>query len=518
MAGPLIRKDAWKLSVISTWEPTLLWYAKAVGEMSTRPPDDPTSWRYQGGVHGYNPGTDPLIGLGQVPQSVQDQFFGQCQHGTWFFLPWHRMYLGFFEQIVRATIVALGGPADWTLPYWNYGDTSNPNAKTLPPCFRTPTLPDGSPNPLFVIGGVNVLRAPGINAGNSSVIPDQDVDFSGCLGESFFAPDTDTTSGDLGFGGPATGSNHDAQVFGQQSVESLPHNQIHVDVGGEWQQGGKTLDGWMINPDTAALDPIFWFHHCNVDRLWAVWNKISPSNTGPNASVNVAGQNIAWATSVPFTFFDATKSPVTMTPSQVTNPTTTPFAYDYDDTSNPLAAPILESVEAPRSITMKPKIPAMVGASDQGVTLTGTRQSTAFAVQAPRAAAATLESVEPEKTYLKLENVMSRQSHATYEVFVNLPDNPDAEAYQEHHAGSMPLFGVRQASTPSARHAGNGLNFSLDITKLVDRLKAQNAWDERNIRVTFEPRKAAMGAGLEEVEPAPTHEPIRVGRVSLYKA
>ena len=37
----LIRKDAWKLSAISTWEPTLLWYAKAVGEMSTRPAMEP---------------------------------------------------------------------------------------------------------------------------------------------------------------------------------------------------------------------------------------------------------------------------------------------------------------------------------------------------------------------------------------------------------------------------------------------------------------------------------------------
>src|SRR5206468_11332370 len=60
-------------------------------------------------------------------------------------------------------------------------------------------LPDGSPNPLFTIGGVNIPRAPGVNAGNTAVIPNSDVDLSGCLAKTFFSPATDTTAGDLGF-------------------------------------------------------------------------------------------------------------------------------------------------------------------------------------------------------------------------------------------------------------------------------------------------------------------------------
>jgi tyrosinase len=27
----------------------------------------------------------------------------------------------------------------------------------------------------------------------------------------------------------------------------------------------------MTDPDTAALDSIFWLHHANIDRLWATW-------------------------------------------------------------------------------------------------------------------------------------------------------------------------------------------------------------------------------------------------------
>jgi tyrosinase len=109
MASSLIRRDAWKLSAISTWEPTLLWYAKAVGELSSLPATDPTSWCFQGAIHGYDRSTDPFLGTSPAPPAnIQKTFWKQCQHGTWFFLPWHRVYLGFFEQIIRATVVKTG--------------------------------------------------------------------------------------------------------------------------------------------------------------------------------------------------------------------------------------------------------------------------------------------------------------------------------------------------------------------------------------------------------------------------
>ncbi len=505
----LIRKDAWKLSAISTWEPTLLWYAKAVGDMSNRPATDPTSWRFQAGIHGYNKGTDPLVGAGAVPKkSTQTKFWNKCQHGSWFFLPWHRMYLGFFEQIVRATVVKLGGPADWALPYWNYSDTSNPNARALPPAFRQPTLPGGSPNPLFTMLGVNILRAPGVNAGNASVIPHKDVDL-GCLTKTFFSPNTDTTVGNLGFGGPAMGLNHDGQIFGAKSVENVPHNAIHVDV------GGGTVDGWMINPDTAALDPIFWLHHCNIDRLWSVWNRLSPSNTDPVAPVNVAGRKITWATTIKFKFNNAAKKIVTMTPSQVIQTTTSPFTYDYADAVSPAAVHTARTTST-RGI-MKSRS-EMVGASTKKVSLTGSAQTATINIQEPSGPAkargkAVAQPPLAGKTYLQIENVVSKKSHTTYEVYVNLPGNPSSADYEEHYAGTMHLFGVRHASKRSAEHAGNGLSFSLDITDLVENLKARNAWDGKKVQVTFAPRSEAGEAKPAVAE----HDPIKIGSVRLYR-
>ena len=31
----------------------------------------------------------------------------------------------------------------------------------------------------------------------------------------------------------------------------------------------------------AAYDPLFWFHHCNVDRVWAIWQTINGIDTVP---------------------------------------------------------------------------------------------------------------------------------------------------------------------------------------------------------------------------------------------
>lgn len=46
------------------------------------------------------------------------------------------------------------------------------------------------------------------------------------------------------------------------------HNLVHVWVGGN--------TGTML-PSTSPNDPVFFLHHCNVDRLWAIWQQAHPS-------------------------------------------------------------------------------------------------------------------------------------------------------------------------------------------------------------------------------------------------
>lgn len=48
------------------------------------------------------------------------------------------------------------------------------------------------------------------------------------------------------------------------SVEYTLHNLVH-----RWVSGTM---GMMTSPN----DPVFWLHHCNIDRLWAVWQRLHP--------------------------------------------------------------------------------------------------------------------------------------------------------------------------------------------------------------------------------------------------
>lgn len=47
------------------------------------------------------------------------------------------------------------------------------------------------------------------------------------------------------------------------------HDDIHGRTGGS--------GGHMSSLDVSAMDPIFWLHHCNVDRLWAIWQDLNPN-------------------------------------------------------------------------------------------------------------------------------------------------------------------------------------------------------------------------------------------------
>ncbi len=52
------------------------------------------------------------------------------------------------------------------------------------------------------------------------------------------------------------------------SVENI-HNLVHNAVGGH---------GHMSDIATSAFDPIFWLHHTNIDRLFAMWQAINPQS------------------------------------------------------------------------------------------------------------------------------------------------------------------------------------------------------------------------------------------------
>ena len=197
-------------------------YREAIGKVMER--SDNKGYNYLAGIHG-------------VPQFL-------CVHHQWDWLPWHRAYLYLFEQCLQDQVPGV------TIPWWDW-TSAEAHANGIPPAFADATVSDGGPNPLLKAQiqvpnpqpnwPTETSRSP--QPPDSPLLPTGD-DVQSCLGISFF--DSDATGFSETFAGL--------------------HDNVHVWAGGE-----------MGLQPFAAYDPIFWSHHCMVDRAWYLW-QIQPSN------------------------------------------------------------------------------------------------------------------------------------------------------------------------------------------------------------------------------------------------
>jgi len=173
--------------------------------MKTLPKTDKRNWEFQAGIH-----------------------VRCCPHTNWWFLPWHRVYLHYFEQICRDVLQH----ADFALPYWDW---------TRYPYLPDPFLEENSP-----------LWNDGRALGGSVAVPLASVSRAE-IGKILAAQDmTQIYSG-------KTNADDQSASSTTGEFEDVPHGAIHTAVGG---------DMWT---KLSPLDPIFWLHHCNVDRIWESW-------------------------------------------------------------------------------------------------------------------------------------------------------------------------------------------------------------------------------------------------------
>jgi tyrosinase len=120
--------------------------------------------------------------------------------------------------------------------------------------------------------------------------------------------------------------------------------------------------------------------------------------------------------------------------------------------------------------------------------------------------AASVEDLWQRRIFLNTENIRSKKRSAPFDVYLNLPPSERPEEHPELHAGSLPMFGLVEASRDEGGHADNGLYEQFDITALYARLPLLDGWDPHSLTVTFIPRNLAAAPDIE------------VGRVSLYFA
>lgn len=516
----VVREAAWSVSTQQAggWTDSFIWYAVAVREMKALTPrldefrplaleanglrakrnptqadrqrygqllnamlpiiggwSDPRSLGYQAQVH------DSFLPPNFWPSfNGTDVLWHECAHANWFFLPWHRAYLLEFESVARAHVVRLGGPPEWALPYWNSSDYRMiPDAASLPIALQDPQLPvtvdlateDGQPDP----GRTNPLFEPsrtGPPPLRQPASADDWSDATAALKRHHFANAVDQQT--ISFGGGYVEDLtlfHFASELGQ--VDAQPHGV------------GHSLTGGLMGAfSTAGLDPVFWLHHANVDRLWETYAQdLGHGYPFPNGRPAAGVERDAydsWA-SREFRFLRPDGTVVTWTAPQVID--TEDLGYRYDKIEAPQFN-VLTWVPAGQDVQP-------FGAAPRDFTPVAAKESVAIA----DAATVLLTGGEPGEDGSDLVadgtlwNVRfdglrcEAPAETSYAVYLGLPgDEPDPARL----IGVLSLFGVFEASIEADGRIGRSR--LLEATGVVRELAG---FDPFAARLTLVPSDAS---------------------------
>jgi tyrosinase len=451
----LLAQPNWVRPDIATASASIInGYKTAITAMRALPANNPRSWAYQAAIHG----TTVMPAL---------TAWNTCQHGNFFFLSWHRMYLYWFERIVRS----MSGVPSWALPFWNYRPTPvDPVAsnRVLPLPFRNPA---NATNPLFTAN-----RNATINNGTGSL--------------SATICDPSVALMQTAFTGPAV--NFGGNNPGTGQLENRPHNNVHVAIG-----------GWMGNPQTAAQDPIFWLHHANIDRYWNVWLKQGGGRADPT-------NNTTWRNRV-FTFFRENGTQVTMTACDILNASAQlHYTYQGEPPQVTQSCPPVIKFPLPQFIERPIKIPIpdpemIIG---EARAVTRVMQMKAVPAEVMRDAQAAIAA--PDKNLiLNFATVQAdAQPGAVFEVWVGPEGTPGPGVAGAHQVGNIALFaqGIRGVSHQGEEKA----SFSFKLDDAVAPALARGAADIRIAVIPTDPVEVGGKRGLKK--PA---APLRITDMSV---
>lgn len=241
-----------------------------------------------------------------TPSSIDSAVRNSAHRGP-AFLPWHREFLRRFEADLQAEVpgvvlpywdwatdAALADPA--TAPVWandmmgGDGDSGdNDIVKTGPFAFdkndvgNSWTIADGNGNDT----GQGLQRAFGEFNGGIDLPTQAHVNEIQAMTPYDVAPWNRNSNS-----GYRAGNEGWLQVGGQ--APSNTHNRVHLWVGGS------------MLPPTSPNDPVFFLHHCFIDKLWADWQAAHPGEPyvpGDGESADLDGHRLSdamypWSTTI----------------------------------------------------------------------------------------------------------------------------------------------------------------------------------------------------------------------------
>jgi plastocyanin len=467
--------------------PELQAYARAVSKMKDRDLTDPTSWLYQAYIHGMPEDaqiqliTDlGITTLAQFAAALGERGWITCEHHTLFFWPWHRMYLYWFERIVRE----LGEYPDFALPYWDYLDADQ---RVLPAPFRD------SANPLFV-----ELRDPALNSGG---IPDLSAEEENAI-----------------FGNLCAGFGQKNFPGASDQLETTPHDFVHTWAGGFYAKPAMPLAGLMSNIATSAQDPLFWLHHANLDRMWTSWQALGGADPTSTTWLENDVNSGLFADAdppippLPYTFFNETGTEVTEV--RVVKQVLDTFAlgYTYDDLFTPIVrlckpceiTPAGPEAAAFATPAATPQAAVELGRTEpaQRIAIGSNPVAIPVPLHPPEEAVGVVE--RGEEVVLTLGDVRGEGVPGTlFEVYINLPEGQEPDFRSPYFVGNIGLFGLQpQDQEMGPLHIRHTATRRFNISRNIASLQQRGEWTG-DVTVTIVPYYAGRRAPVEAAGATP---------------
>ncbi|MFE0757095.1 tyrosinase family protein [Inquilinus sp. NPDC058860] len=257
------------------------------------------------------------------------------------------------------------------------------------------------------------------------------------------------------------------------TLEGFPHNKVHNYIGGYGSLGEKELQpgpfGNMTN-NLSPVDPVFFLHHANMDRLWDVWTrKQLAMGLSPDPSDADSDRYL----NEPFLFFiDGQGNPVPDGKAEDYFKTT-PFEYDYEPGSGEEIIPKTALVSSAESL---PPIHSAVAADVATVTVPRA------AVQSHLAAG----GAQPLVAAMTLTRPMDPAGPREFDVLVNAPEGvAEVSADSPYYAGTFALFGAPMPGMHG--HGGMDLTFSVPLPQTLQAFTALAAGADATLKIKVVP-------------------------------
>lgn len=388
--------------------------------------------------------------------------FMDCPHGNWWFYVWHRGYIGYLEETIRL----YSEDPTFTLPYWDwtelpripetmFADVLTPTNAAYAPfardldtftTFIQPSLKAYwdtlNPGQLAqqnargyttfdllwndVTGGDNPNNASFAATEKARYLtvdnPDLDAATAATCEASVIEAGLEPTDFyneeiSLSFTSSRTPT-HTTMPNGSTAfsiLEGQPHNTVHNYIGGvgPWDPGPY---GNMTN-FLSPVDPIFFLHHANMDRLWAEWTAKQQELGLP---ILPTGDDLVALSNDPFRFFVRADGTFVLDGKAGDYLSTDRFGYAYAPPTTPPPA---------RLVAAARKAPPVKAAMVSGVARVELPAPSAAEVTRPVVVALTLaRPADP--------------SEREFDVLVNAPaDVTSATVGSPYYGGTIAFFG-----------------------------------------------------------------------------